>query len=296
MPPVLHFSPGPSPDREEQALPVGFGPAVRVARQRAGLTKKALAESLAAEGAPTNPRTITAWEEKSQEPWPGPSIAVLERVLRLERDTLLIRLTGRSRGADAYDPRRPATARWLDFVTTSVSQRIHVGPDGRVGFVETTQRIRAMVPGATTDYVRHTQEEMERVRVRPLSGCRVGNWWLARKGLMQVQIMPEGDPMRAGEERTFRYRVDHTRLGRPGGPPTPEERRHRGNGTPTLRTLEMETVFVVAGCTVRQCTWINRHADPLPSRREPVRGLRSRRMEWSQPREHTYGIAWELPA
>lgn len=294
MPPVLQSTPGPNFDRDEETLPAGFGAAVRTARERAGLTKKALSESLAAAGAPANPRTISAWEEKSQRPSAGASVAALERVLGLERDTLLIRLSGAGRPAAAGGRRRPAAPGRFDFATISVSQRVNIDANGRVAFVEATQRIRAMVPGATTYHFRHAEEETERVRVRALSGCQVGNWWLAAQGLMQVQIMPEGGPMRAGEERTFRYRVDHTYLVRPAGPAAPAERRHRGNGTPTLRTLEMEAVFATPGWTVRQCTWINRDADPLSSCPEPVRGLRSRRMEWSQPREHTYGLSWEL--
>jgi len=58
----------------------------------------------------------------------------------------------------------------------------------------------------------------------------------------------------------------------------------------------MEAIFEVPGCRVRQCTWITRDAEPLPSPWEPVRERRSRRMEWCQPREAAYGIVWEVPA
>ena len=97
MPPVLRSTSDPSPDRDAETLPPAFGAAVRAARERAGLTKKALSESLAAAGAPANPRTISAWEQKSQKPSAGASVAALERVLGLERDTLLIRLSGAGR-------------------------------------------------------------------------------------------------------------------------------------------------------------------------------------------------------
>ena len=295
MPPALR-TPGSGPNRDEQLLPTDFGSALRRAREHAGLTKKRLCELLAAEGAPIGPRRITAWEETGQEPGFGWPVEVLEQVLGLAEYTLVIRMTGRTRDQDADGHRRTAPAGWFDFVTTSVSQRVHVDADGRVAYVETTQRVRAMVSGATTYYFRYTQEDTERVRVSALSGCEVGNWWPQAKGLMQAQIMLEGDPMPAGDERTFRYRVDHTHFGRRGLPATALERQHRGNGTPTLHRLEMEAVFAACGCTVRQCTWINRHADPLPSRRELVPGRRSRRIEWRQPREHAFGIVWELPA
>lgn len=295
MAPALS-NPGPGPDRTDQPLPPGFGDALRLARQQSGLTKKALAERLGDAGASISPRTITAWEQTAQEPASGWPVGMLERVVGVPEYTLLIRLTGHIRDQDALDRRRTAPPGWLDTVTTSVSQRIHVGPDGRVAFIETTQRVRAMVPDATTYFFRYAQDDAERVRVTTLSGCEVGNWRHVSKHLADVPITLEGSPMAVGEERTFRYRVGHTHVIRPVGPATAEELRHRGNGTPTLQRLEMEVIFAAPRWHVRQCYWPNRYAEPVPMRRwERVAGQRAQRMEWPNPREHAYGVVWCPP-
>lgn len=116
----------------------------------------------------------------------------------------------------------------------------------------------------------------------------------AGPGVLQIRIGLPGDPLRAGEQRTFRYRVEHTYCG-PGGPATPDERRHRANGTPTLERLEIRASFAAPGFTVRRCTWLNRHADPLSRSGRVLLGRHSPVWVWRDPREHTYGISWDRP-
>lgn len=292
--PVLRTTPGPRSDRGGWLPPPSFGAAVGEARLRAGLTKADLSRRLAAAGSPVDAKTISAWERGPQEPRPSALLTVLEQTLGLEPGTLLVRLGDRTRDREAYDLRRHLRPERLNYVTTAIAQDVTVDADGRVASIETAQRVRALVSGMTMCVFAHTDHPHEQVRVRAVDGCVTDSWWPRTRGLSQVRIGLRGQPLRAGEQREFRYRVDHTWTGG-AVPATPEERRHRANGTPTLDRLTIRATFATPGFVLRRCTWINRHAEPLSGSGGTLLGRTSRPLVWKYPREDTYGISWELP-
>lgn len=292
--PVLRTEPGPRSDRDQWLPPPSFGAAVREARLRAGLTKADLSRRLAAAGCPVDAKTVGAWERGPQEPRPSALITVLERTLDLEPGTLLVRLGDRTRDREAYDLRRNLRPERLLYVTTSIDQHVIVGADGRVASIVTTQRIRALVSGVTMCVFAHADHPQEQVHVRAVAGCVTDRWWPRTRGLSQVRIGLRGEPLHAGDQREFRYRVDHTWVGG-AVPAAPSERRHRANGTPTLDSLTMRATFATPGFVLRRCTWVNRHAEPLSGSGGRLLGRTSRPLVWNKPREDTYGISWELP-
>lgn len=293
--PDLRTEPRPRTDRDGWLPPPSFGATVREARLRAGLTMKELSQRLDRAGAPVDPKTIGAWERGPQEPRPSALVTVLERTLGLHKDTLLVRLGDRTRDREAYDLRRHLRPERLYYVTTAISQHVAVGADGRVTSIETAQRIRALVSGVTMCVFAHADDPHEQVHVRAVQGCVTDYWWPRTRGLPQVRIGLTGEPLRAGGEREFRYRVDHTWTG-DDRPAAPAERRHRANGTPTLDRLTIQATFATPGFVLRRCTWLNRHAEPLSGSGHRLLGRTSRPLVWKEPREETYGISWELPA
>ena len=57
----------------------------------------------------------------------------------------------------------------------------------------------------------------------------------------------------------------------------------------------MQVVFPRPGFSVRRCTWINRHADPLAGCGRVLPGTVSPLWTWRDPREETAGVSWEPP-
>jgi transcriptional regulator with XRE-family HTH domain len=267
---------------------------VHEVRLRAGLTLKELSARMTDAGAPVDARTIGAWERGPQEPRPSTVIGVLEQVLDLPPDTLLVRLSGRTRDPEAFDLRRLLRPERLYYVTTAIRQHVQVDAAGRVASIETTQSIRALFSGVTMCVFAHAADGTERMQVRPVAGCDTRHWWPPTRGLQQVRIGLPGPALQAGEERTFTYRVDHTYQG-PDRQPTPEERRHQAHGTPTLRKLEMRVSFPGPRFTVRRCIWLSRGTAPLTGSGSTLLGRDGPLWTWANPTEETYGASWDLP-
>lgn len=285
---VVLRSPGPGPDRADLVLPQCFAHAVRAARQRIRLTQRELSDKLTTAGTPAPTRIVGAWENGHREP-SVEEVYALEEALDLPEHTLLLRLRGTSREArDLYARFSPES---LFYVTTMVTEHVHVGPTGAVERIEVTRRIRALHPTRTC-FVAHAEDDARhRVRVEARLGCTTGN----RRPLMKdrVEVRLELDtPMAADEERTVRYDTVHTYY----GGQTRQDREHRHNGTHMHTLIAITASFATAGVRITRSTSRDRNAAPedveswvLPRRKSPL-------MRWRYPGEVGCTVSWELPA
>jgi hypothetical protein len=217
-------------------------------------------------------------------------------VLGLQAHALLVRLSRRSRDPKGYELRTHLRPERLNYVITAISQHVHVGEDGRVRAIETTQRIQALFSGVTTCVFAYADDETEQVKVTALSGCEANHWWPPIQRLKQVRIDLLGEPLQAGEVREFRYRVEHRYVGSGGVPLRPSERSHRGNGTPTLNRFEVRVSFPRPGFSVQRCVWLNRDTEPLTQDAWTLASRNSPLIAWDRTPELAYGVTWELPS
>jgi transcriptional regulator with XRE-family HTH domain len=267
-------------------LPQGFAQAARAARQRIRLTQKELSDKLGTAGTHAPARIVGAWENGYREPSVD-EVYALEEALDLPEHTLLLRLRGASPEArDLYARFSPES---LFYVTTMVTEHVHVGLTGAVERIEVTRRIRALRPMRTC-FVAHAEDNgRHRIRVVPRLGCTTGN----RRPLMKdrVEVRLELDtPMVADEERILRYDTVHTYY----GGQTRQDQEHRHNGTHMHTLIAITASFATTGVRITMSTGRDRNAAPVDVQSYVLCRRKSPLMQWRYPGEVGCIVSWEL--
>jgi len=189
-----------------------------------------------------------------------------------------------------YTPARPG-----DFVTTSLTEHLHLDWDGRIKHVDVVQTLCATRDLAGTYLFIHAEEtKAARVRIRPTQDtCVLATPRIPlEEDRWAVPIKIAGDPLQEGEERTIRFRVSHKNF----GTPTKFPFRHlRPVGTHTLRSLTMGLLLPTPGATVDKCRWPDLYAEPAVERSCDLRDSREVTVKWNEPIEPgIYGIRWDI--
>lgn len=277
---------GPGPDRVDPVREPRLPAAIRKARLRARLTQPELSHKLAATGLQAPVWLISAWETGRSEPSLD-QVEALEHQLGLPEGALLLKVSRTRLDPKTRDLQNRLSVERLFYVTTTVVEHVHVGPNGAVDRIKVAQRILALREVRTCFLVHENDEEKHPVRVAPGPGLRPGNSRPHPGGLVETRIELD-TPLAEGRERTVRYEVSHRYL----HDPAPEDRRHRHNGTHLHRRIGITVSFREPGAAV---TWgISR------DRRRPAEVItsiprlpgRSSTMQWSYPGEVGCLVAW----
>jgi transcriptional regulator with XRE-family HTH domain len=275
--------PGPVPDRGD--LPPSLPAALRARRRQLGITQKHLSDRLAAAETPVPVQALSQWENGHRRPSVD-EVYALERALGLPDYTLLLRLRGESPEArDLYSRFSPES---LYYVTTVVTEHVHVDHRGAVDRIDVTRRIRALRP-VRTCFVPHAEDtRTHRVRIEGRSGCTTG----IRRPLMKdrVEVRLELDrPLPAGHERVLRYTVRHRHYGEL----VTQDRQHRHNGSRMHTLIALTVSFATPGARIEWRTWRDR-ATPPDIRKVDLRRRTSDGEQWRYPGEIGCGVSWEV--
>jgi transcriptional regulator with XRE-family HTH domain len=217
-----------------------FAATLTLARQRAGLTQREVADRLQNLGLSCSKTSLSAWERGEQAPLRRSSLAVLDeldRMYGLAAGTLCALNNGRPPPVAEFGATmQPPPAASLDGIRTwHLDELLAVGADRRPVahhtrhlLQATGQPLRCHVRGFDAQHLDDPPQ------IEPVAGCRIGRT-RRRAGRLLVEFLFD-DPVAPGDTHQFEYRLSF----RPGADPPPEFR--RAVRAPT-RQLVLQVVF-----------------------------------------------------
>jgi hypothetical protein len=221
----------PVPDRTDSPLGTGpFHAALRMAIRRRGLTLDRLRCHLARRGVSVALSTLSDWQHGHRRPYGANSlraVRALEEILELPHESLLRLVlapaTGptlrRLRPADGLDEGSGAISTLLDSLPGGRERRVdvvhredtvYVDADRRAWLVTSRSVVRARHDGVDRQVLRYFGDEgceIDRVRVRPRTNCRLG---AVRRHVDPPVLVAEllfDHRLRAGETWVFGHAV-----------------------------------------------------------------------------------------